>query len=107
MRSQRDQPVAQLALESVHDRDDRDQRRDAEADAEHRDPADERDEETLPPGADIAQADEHGQRVEHRGLAARQSAQGYPAHRPICTRGRGSDRQGNTVNWNKELDRGN
>ena len=60
MGRQRNEPAPQLALEAVHDGDDRDQRSHTEADAEHRDPADERHEETAAAGTDVSQPEENG-----------------------------------------------
>ena len=86
MRGERDQPAAQFALEAVHHRDDGDQRRDADGHAQHRHPGDERDEEALPPGPDVAQADEDGQRMEHR--AARAKGRKATRRRPSFARRR-------------------
>ena len=100
VRRERNQAVAQFALEPVHDRNDGNQRRDAETHPGHRDPGDERDEKALPAGADVTQANEDGQRVEHREkrLAWDGRPQGYPAQ-PGFAR----FPPGQIVNWNKVL----
>ena len=78
------------------------QRRDAEAHPRHRDPGNEGDEKALPAGADVTQANEDGQRVEHREsrLAWDGRQQGYPAQAGFA---RFPPDQ--IVNWNKELGR--
>jgi hypothetical protein len=60
------QPIAQLALEPIHDRQHHDERGHAQGDASERHPGDERHEELVLPGAHIAQRHEQGQRLEHR-----------------------------------------
>ena len=72
---------AQFALEAVHDRNDGDQRRDAETHPGHRHPGDERDEKALPAGADVTQANEDGQRVEH--ARSWRKAARLPADNPV------------------------
>ena len=61
------QPVPQLALEAVHDRQDHDQRRNPQRHPGERHPGDQRDEKFVLPRAHIAQADEQGQRLKHGG----------------------------------------
>ncbi len=100
---QGNEPVAQFTLEAVHDRDDGDERSDAQADAGHRDPGDEGDEKALAAGPDVAQADEDGQRVKHRGEVT-----GGETSRKATGRARGLHlsrraRCGQRVNWNKDL----
>jgi hypothetical protein len=68
MRSQAQQPTAQLGFKPIHDRNDSDQRRDTDANAQHRDPADERDEESATATAHIAQTDEQKERMKHASL---------------------------------------
>ena len=58
VRGQGQQPVAQLALEPVHDREHHDQRRHAQGHAGERHPGDEGDEERVLAGAHVAQAHE-------------------------------------------------
>ena len=65
VRRQREQPIAQLVLESVHDREHDDQRRDAQRHSPERHPGDEGHEERMLAGAHVAQAHEHRQRLEH------------------------------------------
>ena len=65
VRGERKEARAQLALEPVHDRQDGDERSDAEADPGERDPADERHEILVLAGADVAQPEPQGQRRQH------------------------------------------
>ncbi len=60
VRGERDEATAQLPFESVHDRDDRDERCDTQAYAEHRHPADEGDEKPAAAGPDVSQPEEDG-----------------------------------------------
>jgi hypothetical protein len=62
---QRQEPHAQLALEAVHNRQDRDERRDTEADPGEGYPADEGHEILVLPGADVAQPEPQGQWRQH------------------------------------------
>ena len=66
VRRQRQQPLAQLAFQAVHDRQDDDERRHAQAHAQQRHPGDEGDEELVGAGPHVAQADEQGQGIQHR-----------------------------------------
>ncbi len=66
VRRERQQPLAQLAFQAVHDRKDDDERGDAQAHAQQRHPGDEGDEELVGTGAHVTQPDEQGQGIQHR-----------------------------------------
>jgi hypothetical protein len=66
MGGQRQQPLAQLPFQPVHDRQDHDERHHAQAHAQQRDPRDEGDEKLVGASPYVAQADEQGQGIQHR-----------------------------------------
>ena len=59
------QPVAQLAFQTVHHRENDDERRHPQAHAQQRHPGDEGDEELVGAGPHVAQADKQGQGIQH------------------------------------------
>ena len=65
MSGERQEPRAQLSFETIHDRKDRDQRGDSEADSCQGNPADEGHEVLVLAGADVAEPKTQGQRGQH------------------------------------------
>jgi hypothetical protein len=66
VRREAQQPPPHLVPQAIHDRDDGDQRGDADTDAEHRDPADEGNEKAAVAAHDVTQAHVDGHGMKHK-----------------------------------------